>query len=183
MVPLIFVILFLLLITPVKVGVVLCLGGGPVRGEIGVMLWGVRLQGRFELKQGKPALSFRGKPLHLPHRKTNRPSLLPMLKSLLGNGVPSPFRPAISILKAEIIVDVGLQDAATVALLTGLLRSASVWLPVLKIHARPCFGGSSALHARCIAEGRLGMLLAAYLLAKQGRKQKEEQPWIIPSAT
>ena len=166
-------ILFLLLLAPVKAGAVLFADREGVRGKIGVMVWGVRLQAEVRLCPGGSEIRFRGKPLPpLRRRKGTGPVFRGQGWGLLKRGV--------RVLRAEAACEIGFQDAAAAALLTGLVRAVSGFVPVLKLTARP--GPRFALAAKCIAESRLGILWAAYALRLWGRGRKEDKAWIIPSA-
>ena len=81
-------------------------------------------------------------------------------------------------------IQIGGQDAAATALLTGGLRAALAWVPWAQVRCDPAFGGQTIVRLRCIVKARLGTILAAGLLTafnarRQGRK--EEGAWIIPS--
>ncbi|MBR1583983.1 MAG: hypothetical protein IJ662_00400 [Clostridia bacterium] len=178
MISILLLILYALWITPVKAGATLRLGGGPIRGEIGIMIWGLTVQGRYGMTDGQFHLWIGHK--LLPTRKDRRVPKLPLLRHFFRSG-PLGIRP-VTLQALEIQVDVGAQSAATAALLCGLLQAAGGVTPILRLQARPRPGQPSALRARCIAQGRLGILLSAYILAAKAQKE-EHHPWIIPSAT
>lgn len=173
------IVLFLLWITPVKAGLLLRAGEDGTQGEIGVMAWGIPL--RFSLRRGRRGLEavFHGRPVALP-RPRGKSAAGPAALSLLLPGKASPLRRAVTVREAEIALQIGLRDAAAAALLTGLIRAAAGLLPGIRLRAVPCLGGGWALRARCIAEGRAGMLWTAYALS--ARRAKEEKAWSIPSA-
>ena len=184
-------ILYALLAAPVRAGAMVRAGGGPMTGAAGVMIWGFRLQIRLEggrNADGKPEIRFFFRGRRLYPVRNRRPRELPRLLSL-----PKRLGPARTLLRRgvrlralEIAARIGGQDAARVALLTGLIRALSPAAPIVRVRCEPAFGGGSALRARCIADARLGTLLAACLLGgisllRAGRK--EETSWIIPSET
>lgn len=166
---------FLIVIAPIRAGLLLCVDGGPIRGRVGLMIWGIRLQAGFFLRQGRWVLTVFGKELSLPSRGGKRLSLLPLL---LEKRKRFPRR-GIVLRRAVIWADVALENAAAGALLTGWMRFLSGALPGWRVLPRFCPGGRSALRVCCIAESRLGILWAEY--ARLKRKKKEESAWSIPS--
>ena len=180
--------LYLLLITPVRFGAAAAWHGGVrAEGAAAVLIWGVRVQAGFRVfrdETGKLRLfsDFRGRRHAAGDPLPNALTLLKTLKranissTLLKKGV------RLRALSAE--AEVGGMDAAAVALCTGLLRALDALLPGVRIQARPVFQGSGGLRARCIAEARLGTLMAIGALGLLSlRRQKEEATWNIPSET
>lgn len=178
---LLFVALFALLISPVKIGAWACAGREGIRVRIGILIWGLRLQGDILFRQGKTELWFRGRQVPIPRRKKGRPSAAAILRHLFFPDRPLSRSLGVRVSRAEIRADIGSRDAAAAALLTGLLRAASRIIPGVHIDARPRMEGRWAVQALCIAESRLGILCVAYALALKAGK-KEEKSWSIPSA-
>ena len=120
------ILLFAVLITPVKAGVVLSADPGTVRGRFGLLVWGWRLQKDFSWQQDKPP--------RLPVRRKGG-SVLPALR-LLQKAV----RAGWIRLHGAVRVNVGMNDAAAAALLTGLLRILGGAVPGLRLSASPRLG-------------------------------------------
>ncbi len=87
-------------------------------------------------------------------------------------------------LEAEICP--GGPDAAGTALWAGLIRIIAGFFPRLRVRCRPAFNGKTSAVLRCIADTRLGIIIAVCLFGRlkslrTGRK--EEKKWIVPSRT
>lgn len=184
--------LYCLVITPLRLGVDVSLRSSLPRAAYGALIWGVRIAGRAQWQQdarghGHLQATIAGRPLPLQKKKRGRrgshwiKKLRPAVRA----------RPIRRLIRKNVQVHwaVSLQiggDAAWAALLTGLIRAIAPLIPRADIRCHPIFGGSSALHAQCIVETRLGTLIAAGLLGWlsclwSGRK--EEKSWSIPSGT
>ncbi len=167
---------FLLLIAPVRAGVILRQGAGEFKGAAGVMIWGVRAQIRFSLgRNGEGALrlavSAGNSQLSLPRRKRKAGTGIRLLGLMLkSNGKKSALRRAVRVEAMDVRVRLGGGDAAALALGTGLLRSLNGLLPALRVRCVPGLGARTEIAVRCIAEARLGILLTAWLLARKGEK-------------
>ena len=184
--------LFLLGITPVRLGAAVALGQGRPRWAVGVMLWGVRLQGQLTVKfrwmEGAPqAVLCLGKRQHiLKPRAGGGKRALALIRALLKTEAKRRAPSGFTRFSLSGAVRVGGEDAALVAQWTGALRALGGLLPGTEVACFPAFGGTWALRLRCIAETRLGILWAAALRTfvrthRAGRK--EDKPWIIPSET
>ena len=176
-----------LLIAPVRLGALARWKDGEMRLALGVMLWGARAVARFRSgRDKKGALCLRGEwlgrevELHprLPGRGQG-------LGRILGGG--NGFRRLgglvrFTALEAEICP--GGPDAAGTALWAGLIRIIAVFFPRLRVRCRPAFNGKTSAVFRCIADTRLGIIIAVCLFGRlkslrTGRK--EEKKWIVPS--
>ncbi len=184
--------LFLMLIAPVRVGARLRWEGELPRLAVGAMVWGARLQidlkpVRSEGGRLRLAAQAGGKRIALPKRKKKAAQGLKALWLLLrANGAGARLRRMVKVRALEGTLRLGGQDAAALALTAGFLRSAAAALPFAHVRVDPALGGRSAVYARCIAETRLGILMAAGLLWYAQRRKagrKEEKAWIIPSGT
>ena len=166
--------LFLLFIAPVRAGVRVQWDEKGLRGAAGLMVWGLREQADFSLNRsaaGIPRLTaaFHGKNLTLPEPK-NRAELGVKLLTLLlkSNGREAALRKMVRVNTLNIALRLGGGDAAALALGAGALRAVGGALPFLRFQCVPCLNGKTALRAVCIAEARLGILVAAGLLWKKG---------------
>lgn len=168
---------FVLLITPVSVGIVFRWESDAPRGTVGVMVWGLRVQASILLgrnAEGKLLLTaaFRDKKLPLPHRKERKGKGIKMLSLMLkSDRKTNILRKAVRVNALDVSVRLGGQDAAALALGTGFFRSLNPLLPFLRLRCVPALGEKTALYARCIAEARLGILLTAWILVF-GRKKE-----------
>ncbi len=183
-----FLIIYLVLITPVKLGAAVSVGGGPAGAAVGVMVWGFRRVVRIRVRRrdGVPRLcaDVGGRSVILSPQMENGWSTRMarmLLRSLTGGG----DCPRVLRLRAlDGLIRIGGRDAGSIALLTGGLRALTALLPHSRIRCVPSFGGPSLLRLRCIAQARLGTILAAGLktaLRMRRTDRKEEGPWIIPS--
>lgn len=169
--------LFLLLIAPVRVGVRLLWDEKGPRGAVGLMVWGLREQADFSLERGaagnlRLTAAFHGKTLPLPQRK-NRTGLGIRLLGLLlkSNGEDAALGRLVRVNTLNVALRLGGEDAAALALGAGALRAVGGALPFLRFRCMPVLGGKTALRAVCIAEARLGILLAAWIIWKRGENQ------------
>ncbi|MBQ6960610.1 MAG: hypothetical protein IJP78_06505 [Clostridia bacterium] len=168
---------FLLLITPVRVGVRLQWDENGPRGAVGMMVWGLREQADFSLGRGaagqlRLTAAFHGKSLPLPQRKNRAALGVKLLGRLLkSNGKNAALGRLVRVNAMNVALRLGGQDAAALALAAGTLRAIGGALPRLRFRCVPALGGKTALRAVCIAESRLGILLAAWIIWKRGQKQ------------
>ena len=173
---------YLVLITPVRVGAVL--SAPPLKIAVGMTVWGAHVPGRLTVRwtAGGLLLSAGGRDIPLKTRLGGDALGRAALKSSMGRRLLRRLLEGGALTGA---LQIGGTDAAQVALWTGAARAALSLLPGRGVRCFPSFGGPTALRLRCIAETRLGMLLAAgLLLALSGRTgRKEETPWIIPSGS
>ncbi|MBQ6256269.1 MAG: hypothetical protein IJQ62_05675 [Clostridia bacterium] len=168
---------FLLLIAPVRAGVRVRWDEKGLRGAVGLMVWGLREQADFTLARSaagqlRLAAAFHGKSLPLPQRK-NRAGLGMKLLGLLlkSNGKNAILGRLVRVTTLRAFLRLGGQDAAALALTAGTLRAVGGALPLLRFQCVPVLGGKTALQAVCIAESRLGILLAAWLMWKRRENQ------------
>ena len=169
--------LFLLLIAPVRAGVRLIWDEKGPRGAAGLMVWGLREQVDFSLERNaadnlRLTAAFHGKNLALPQRK-NRAGLGIKLLGLLlkSNGKDAALGRLVRVNTLNVALRLGGGDAAALALGAGALRAVGRALPFPRFRCVPVLGGKTALHAVCIAESRLGILLVAWLIWKRGESQ------------
>lgn len=187
------ILLYLLFITPVGLGAAAAVGfGGRPEGAAAVLLWGVRLQVNAAIRQddqGQYQLitTFRKKARRTPVR--GKPPKVLRFSRALRNVLRSdgPLRRVIRLREISLYADVGVLNAASVALVTALLQIlSSLSSPRVHITARPAFSRAGGLRIRCIVETRLGTLWAASLLGGvffQRPDKKEDAAWNIPSET
>jgi hypothetical protein len=170
--------LFLLLIAPVRAGVRVQWDERGLRGAAGLMVWGLREQADFTLKRnagGAPRLTaaFHGNNLTLPHGKNRAEVGVKLLGLLLrSNGQEAALRKVVRVNTLNIVLRLGGSDAAALALGTGALRAVGGALPFLRFQCAPVLNGKTSLRAACIAEARLGILLAAWIIWKRGQGQR-----------
>ena len=181
------IVLYLLFITPVGLGAAAAVGfGGRPEGAAAVSLWGVRLQINAAIVrdgQGQCRLitTFRQKPRQalLGKKPAKLTRFLRVLRS--AEDTPKLLRRIIRLRDFSLHADVAVQDAASVALLTALLRMADAFFgQAVHITANPVFSGRGGLRARCIVETRLGTLWTAALLGSGRlllRRKKEAGAW------
>ena len=189
----IFILLYLLFITPIGLGAAGTIGfGGRPEGAAAVSLWGVRLQMNAALErdnQGQYQIitTFRQK-TRRSQAKGPPPYVARFFRALRNaHRSKGALRRVIRLRDFSLQIDVGALEAAPIALLTALLQTASAFTgPNVHILARPAFSRPGGLRVRCIVETRMGTLLAASLLGA-GRNaaagKKEEKTWFIPSET
>lgn len=175
---------YLVLIAPIKVGLLVQWEKSRFSITVGLMLWGIRKQFPF-LWQRSPE----GKiSLHAPFplsfkRRKRRKDLLSLLPRLLY--VRKKIRLGIHLRRFQLHALLSLPDAAQTAKMCGLL-SAVFALLFPHGHSRflPSFQGKNRGQGVCIIDFRLGTLLMAILLWKShelSHNKKEENTWSIPS--
>lgn len=182
--PYVLVAAYVLLIAPMRVGLLVQWKKGKLSMTVGVMAWGIRRQFPFLLSrnaQGKLQLHVPPFPFHRSRKK--RRDLLSLLPRLIY--VRKKIKSAIHMrhfqLEARLSLPTAAGEAVTAAILANLLHTL---FPHGRFHIRPAYkenGGGTAL---CIVEFRLGTLLLAGVLWKTHRlsdNKKEEQVWSIPS--
>ena len=180
---------FLLRITPVRLGAAAHWERGLPRAAVGVMLWGVAGRAAFYTSRdenGRLRLtaSVFGKTVPLaPGKNRAGQGLRLLLMALRSNSRQPLLRYTVKVRCLEARMRLGCRDAAWAALAVGLIRAAAAAVPLLRVQCVPALGGQTEVHLRCIADARLGTLLAAALAGrvKRRRGRKEEKPWIIPS--
>ena len=180
--------IYLALITPVKLGAAVSVGEGPPGAAVGVMLWGWKrvLQIHVRREAGVPRLcaEMRGRSVRLPPAMDQGwvdKAVKAMLRALTCR---QGARRILTLCVLDGVIRIGGEDAARVALLTGSVRAALDWLPMAEVRCVPAFGGASLVRLRCIARARLGTIWAAGLrtaLSMRRRGRKEEGAWINPS--
>lgn len=187
------IVLYLIAVTPLRAGLTLHWDDSSLRGSLGVLVWGVRIQGTIGLvtnAEGKKQL-YIGRTLPPPGfvpAASPAPEAAGLLqwyrtvkranrgRTLVKNAVK------LDLLEADAAVP-GF-GAASTALFTGLARVAGGLIPGLRLRARPAWDGCGGIRLRCMISCRLGMLLAACALGTISflmERKKEEKPWIIPS--
>lgn len=170
-------VLFILLISPVRAGMRVQWDEMGPRGAVGLMIWGLRGKADFSLTRGaagslRLTAAFHGKNLPLPQRK-NRAELGVKLLGLLlkSNGKNADLKKLVRVNTLNVTLRLGGGDAAALALGAGTLRALGSALPFLRFRCMPVLGGKTALRAVCIAESRLGILLMAWLMWKRDQDQ------------
>ena len=183
--------LFLILITPVQVGAALRWTGHIPCLTVGVMIWGVRAQMEIHARRDTAGtllltatMGKRSLTLH-PGGKNAGNGLKALGLMLKSNGDKAMLKKAVQVRALDAYLQIGGENAAFIAILTGFLQALNPLLPQANIVCRPSFHGSTKAYIRCIAEARLGILLAAWLRWRRTRRagRKEEQAWSIPSGT
>lgn len=184
--------MYVLLITPLRLGAALRLGDadGP-RGAAGVMLWGVTLQAQARaVRDGQGRLrletTFRGRLLpgnQDPSGPTQ--SIVRILKALRrANIARTLLKKTVRLHSLTVDGYIGLEDAAATALCVGAFRALAAVIPGMRCRLSPRFGGKSRVSGLCIVDTRLGTLLAVCLLGAASlflAGKKEEHSWITPS--
>ncbi len=96
---------------------------------------------------------------------------------LRSNADRAMLRNAVRVSALDVFLQIGGQNAAFIALAAGFLQALNPLLPQANVVCRPSFGGETKAYLRCIAEARLGILLAAWLRWRKERRagQKEEK--------
>ena len=185
--------LYLLLITPICAGVVLGKEASFPRGAAGIMIWGIRYAvhfvgrrdetGKFYIKTTLPGKSMeKDHPLSAPS-----PGIFQFVKAFRASkGAWRILKKGVHIKAGALELILGGENAAFLALATGILQTLFSLSRRFSLRVYPLFQGKSDFRFRCIVEMRLGTLLAAGLFSalyalKAGKK--EEHAWIIPSET
>ena len=181
---------YLLLITPVRLGIALSLGEG-ARVTVGIMIWGVSFQAAFWLERDQrgvlrwmstlPRMKERAE-MNVGGRLKSALQFLRALKK--ADGARGNLRRCVQVRMLEIRAKIHLPHAGQAALASAFLQSLMKAIPVLRGSIQPAFREKSALQARCIFDSRLGMLCSAGLLGLFSYRlaaKKEEEAWIIPS--
>ena len=175
------ILLFLLLAAPVKAGARLQWEAGRLQGAVGVMVWGVRKQLTLRSTRGPDgklllSAAFQEKDVPLPPRMRRTGRGVKLLGLMLrSNGSDAALRRLVRVDTCELFLRLGGQDAAALALSAGFLRAAASLLPFLRFCCVPVLGGKTAVRAACIAEARLGILLAALLWIKREERKDKKQ--------
>ena len=178
---------YLALITPVKLGAGVSVGSGPPEGLVGVMIWGWKRVAHIRVRRqdGIPRLcaEVRG---HTVALRRSRKGWSGQAARTLLRGLTDGKRGGrgLRLVTLDGFIQIGGMDAAVTALLTGGLRAALALIPSARVRCEPAFGGQTVLRLRCIAQARLGRIVAAGLMTALGTRRqgrKEEAPWIIPS--
>ena len=181
------IMVYLLLVTPLRAGALLAFKEGGLHGAVGVTVWGVRLQARLRFvrdESGHPQWQREKDGFWLPlGKRAGRPRQGLLLLSLLrkGNRDGTPWKRLIQVTALRLQIRIGGENAARAALITGLLRSVFSLFPKAHADISPAFNGQTEGSFLCIAQARLGMLLAWGLGALLRPGRKEEHTWIIPS--
>ncbi len=182
--------LFLLLISPIRIGAALRWTGGAPLLNVGVMIWGVRAQTSIRAERDTTgallltaAVGKRTFPLH-PDRKNAGNGLKALALLLKSNTDRAAMRRLVQVRALDVFLQIGGENAAFIALAAGFLQALNPLLPQANIVCRPSFHGDTKALVRCIAEARLGILCVAWLRWRRQRAgQKEEAAWSIPSET
>lgn len=183
--------LYIILIAPVRAGVEARWAKGLPSLQAGVAVWGVRVRGSLHARRDKAGrllltgvLGKRPLPLRLGRGRsgTALKTLGLLLKSNQGRAA---LKGLVSVDRLDVFFQIGGSDAASAALLTGLLSALRPLLPSGNFRCRPSFGGETRAYVLCIAHARLGTLLAAWLRwrMRKGADRKEEKAWTIQSET
>lgn len=181
---------YLLLIAPVALEVRAELAGESSRCVFAVRVWGVGVQGM--LYPGRDAAGR----LRLFSSLAGRPgresgghggAAWRFIRALArADKARALLRRGVSLRRARIAGQIGGEDAALTALLTGLLGALCACVPALTGRLSPAFHGKTCVRLGCIAFSRLGILLAACALGAVSflrAGKKEDTPWSIPSET
>lgn len=187
------ILLYLILISPLRAGVVFSLGRGMPRAGLGIMIWGFSWQFHGALIRDKAgrlhleASNGSGRKIRLRGLRGPSPSFGRLVRSFQkADRARALLRCSVHLESIRAAVEIGGGNAARTALWTGALMALGGILPPRTLLCRPAFGRESALRFHCIADARLGTLLTACLLGalaflRTGRK--EEKAWNIPSGT
>ena len=175
--------LFLLLITPIRIGALARWAGHAPKLTVGVMVWGVRAQTELRFRRDEAGalrltagIGKRTVPLRLPGENAGN-GLKALALLLRSNADRARLRKAVRVRALDVFLQIGGENAAFIALAAGFLQALNPLLPQAHIVCRPSFGGETKAYLRCIAEARLGILLAAWLRWRKERRagQKEEK--------
>ena len=187
------VFLYLLLITPIRAGVVLGKERAFPRGAVGVMVWGIRYTVHFVGRRDETGKFYIKTTLPGKRREKERPFAAPSPKIFhFLKGIRASrwawqmIKKGVHIQKGELHWILGGENAAAQALISGCLQAFFAFSRRFSLHLYPVFQGKSAFRFRCIVETRLGTLLAAGLLSglyALAAGKKEDTSWIIPSET
>ena len=127
------------------------------------------------MNTGKRAGRFRAGALLLTASVGKRSLTLRPVRRSAGNGLKTlallvksntkraALKKLVRIRTLDVFLQIGGENAAFIALATGFLQTLSPLAPKAKIVCRPSFHGDTKAYLRCIAEARLGILLAAWL--------------------
>ncbi|MBR3018073.1 MAG: DUF2953 domain-containing protein [Clostridia bacterium] len=183
--------IFLLLIAPVRIGVLLRWEHGKLTLTVGTMVWGVRVQTMIKASRDEAGAllltaSLGQRILILRPGGQNAGKGIKALGLMLkSNTDRAALRKMIQLQTLDIFVQIGGQNAAFTAMTTGFLQALNPMLPFAHIACRPSFNGETKALIRCIAGARLGILCLAWLRwrKRQRDSRKEETAWSIPSET
>lgn len=182
------IILYTLAVSPVGIGFIFRWENGTARAAAGIMIFGIRASVRAQVKrdgEGKARLILLagGRVIPVRREKGKRTGFEKIVRALFAKKGGTGLKRVLRRRTLEAKVQLGGENAAALALVAGFLRAVNGMAPGVMIRCRPVFGGETNVCVRCIAQARLGILLAAFLraLARRGKERKEEKEWIIPS--
>lgn len=182
------ILLFLTLAAPLRAGLTLRWTDGKLGGRAGLMVWGVRWTADWRL--GRDAENR----LEIRLLRGKRETALPLPRKGIGSWRKKRRSPGARFLAGRILtlisfsadILIGGEDAARTAFLSGLVQALGALLPRFRLRCRPKFHGKTSVFLFCIAQARLGILIALCLrgfVISLFAGRKEEQPWIVPSGT
>lgn len=179
------ILMYLILIAPVKGGLLLQAEEGRQEGAWGVMLWGVLIRGHVSVRRdGQGRLRLEGVGRRKKQAAGKKGKWGKWIRMLGGKAPRYLLRKGVRPERLEVYVGIAAGDAALTALLCGALQGLAGMFPRLRARFYPCFGGKSSIRLRCIVSARLGILLFACVAGGIQRllaDKKEAKPWNIPS--
>lgn len=184
--------IYLLLIAPVKAGALLFWEDRFPACALGLRLWGIPFSARFAGRRDERGNFYIETALpgrRGPGRQTlssPSPGLIKALDGIRGLGAALPLLKSGVRLSGRLQAVLGGENAGLLCCLAGALQALFALSRRFSLDVQPLFRGRSGFRFLCIAETRLGTLLAAALLGALHARtagKKEEASWIIPSET
>lgn len=160
---------------------------GKAEARLGLLVWGIRLSARLELYRDETNRPF-------ARLVSGKKETAILLKSKGAGAWKKPgaqyaLKRLLSLFSFSADIQIGGADAARTALLSGLLAAAGAAVPRVRLRCRPRYNGESGVFLLCIAQARLGTIIAVCLRGlmknrRAGRKKEgKKTAWIVPSGT
>ncbi|MBR6185130.1 MAG: hypothetical protein IKQ41_02610 [Clostridia bacterium] len=181
-------ILYVLLVSPLRAGILFRWKAGRADCRLGVLIWGARRTAEVKLRRDEKDY------LGISLRSGRRERVFPLRFKRSGAwknrwrkpGFHFLLRRLLPLFSVKADLCLGFDNAAETALLCGALNGVGALLPRVRLRCKPRYNGASSLSLLCIATARLGTIIALCLWAWMiGRRagRKEENAWTVLSGT